>query len=66
MTFKIDEDAMGRYQINIGVGKKFRATNLKQLTLALQHYYNRLRTTNDTKHYNGKVNNCPLCNEVNK
>jgi hypothetical protein len=61
MTFKIDEDAMGRLQISIGVGRKFRATTLKEVNLAVEHYFNKLRTKMDTKHYNGKTKGCPLC-----
>lgn len=37
--FKVDLDAVGRYRISIGVGKRFTTTSLTEVQIALGHYY---------------------------
>jgi len=54
--FKVIQDGMNRYQISIGVGKIFRAKDLKEVKTALEHYFN-------SKHLIKNIKNCPLCED---
>ena len=60
MAFNVIKDGMDRYQINIGVGRKFRATTIKEVSIALEHYFER------SIHWRKKLplKNCPLCEKV--
>ena len=68
--FKVTKDYMDRFQISIGVGKKFRALNLNAVAYALQHYFHADlfdNAWNYEKHieHNKECNCCPLCEKQN-
>ena len=65
---KIDRDAMGKYHISIGTGKIYRADNLMEVGVALEHYYRDIISNTDedfsVSEHEGNVkrfDNCPLC-----
>ncbi len=57
--FKVDKDQIGRYQISIGVGKRYQTRDIEEVKTALDHYYGKdsCRLGNNT--------NCPLCRGIN-
>jgi hypothetical protein len=65
--FNITKDAMDKYQISIGIGKIFRANNLDEVALALEHYFREtvISKTLDV-HFTYKIEWCPLCREGKK
>ena len=65
---KIEQDAMGRFQISIGVGKRFRAKNLMEVGTALEHYFSQVITNTDEEFSHveherqvKQYDDCPLC-----
>ena len=67
---EINQDAVGRYQISIGAGKRFRAKNLMEVGSALEHFFQGIVTNTDEefshtehKHNAEKFDNCPLCRD---
>ena len=56
----IEQDAIGRYHINIGVGKKYSTRDIEELKTAVEHYYS-------VGHRGlGSDPNCPLCRAINE
>lgn len=53
MPFKV-ENYINGYKISIGTRKTFRAANLDEVKLALEHYFGK-------PYHGGKVDGCPLC-----
>lgn len=53
MAFKAENDYNG-YKISIGTGKTFRAEDLDEVKLALEHYFGK-------PYHAGAVDDCPLC-----
>lgn len=58
--FKVDKDAMDIYHISIGVGKIYRAKDLQEVKIALDHYW-----AKDSCRL-GNNSNCPLCRAINE
>ena len=60
MSMKIEHDRNGDYSIKLsGMRKRFTATTLEQLILAIKHYFGQY-----SEHHSAyKVKNCPLCEE---
>ena len=58
--FKVDQDAIGRYHISIGVGKVYSTRDINEVKAALGHYYSEdgCRLGNNP--------NCPLCRAINE
>jgi hypothetical protein len=57
--FKVQEDAVGRFHISIGVGKTYSTKSVEELKTAVGHYFG-----NDCKLGNNPE--CPLCRAINK
>ena len=52
MTFKVEND-YNEYKISIGTGRGYKAANLDEVKLALEHYFGK-------SYHGGKVDGCPL------
>ena len=59
--FKVEEDAIGRYHISIGVGKIYSTKDIEEVKNALTHYF---RTPGGCKSGNNPA--CPLCRAINE
>ena len=57
--FKVDQDAIGRYRISIGVGKIYSTRDIEEVKGALDHYYG------DTCRL-GNNSNYILCRAINE
>ena len=58
--FKVDRDAIGRYHISIGVGKRYSTRDLEEVKTALDHYWG------EGKCLLGNNPKCPLCRAINE
>ena len=63
MTFKID-DEYGKYKISIGTGRTYKANNVYELRLAVEHYFDHtLHGKNIARkgYLLNQMEDCPLC-----
>ena len=56
----INQDAVGRYHISIGVGKIYSTRDIEEVKRAIEHYYSPAH-----KGF-GSDPNCPLCRGINE
>ncbi len=58
--FQVEQDAVGRYHISIGVGKIYSSRDIEEVKTALGHYYGKgsCRLGNNP--------HCPLCRAINE
>ena len=57
--FQVEEDAVGRYRISIGVGEIYSTRDVEEVKIAIGHYF-----AKDSCHL-GNNPNCPLCRAIN-
>ncbi len=58
--FKVEQGAVGRYHISIGVGKIYSTRDIEEVKIALDHYYK------EGSCHLGNNPNCPLCRGINE